>query len=208
MKCFTRSNLASSLAALGVRRSRDLFAELASAYAAPDRHYHTARHVDACLTQFQPYRSLAEHPVEMEIALWFHDAIYHAQRNDNERLSAQWAAEFLSSENADPACVTRIHALIMATRHDAAVDDPDQRLLVDIDLGILGQPRPVFDDYDAAIRREYHWVPWPRYVESRIAVLSEFLKRPHIYATLLLRDRFETQARLNIAHAIAKLEQA
>jgi predicted metal-dependent HD superfamily phosphohydrolase len=208
MKCFTRSNLASSLAMLGARPTRDLFAELAEAYAAPHRHYHTARHVDACLTQFQPYRSLAEHPAEIEIALWLHDAIYDTRRNDNERLSAQWAAEFLSSENADQARVARIHALILATRHDAAVDEPDQQLLVDIDLGILGQPRPIFDDYDAAIRREYHWVPWPRYVESRIAVLSEFLKRPHIYATMPLRDRFETQARLNIAHAIAKLEQA
>jgi predicted metal-dependent HD superfamily phosphohydrolase len=208
VNCFTRSNLATSLAVLDVRPTRDIFAELAEAYVAPDRHYHTARHVDACLAQFQPYRSLAAHPAEIEIALWFHDAIYDTRRNDNERMSAAWAAEFLSSEHADPACVARIHALIMTTRHDAAVDDPDQRLLVDIDLGILGQPRQTFDDYDAAIRREYHWVPWPRYAESRIALLSEFLKRPHIYATTLLRERFEVQARLNIAHAIAKLEQA
>ena len=207
MKCFARPHLASSLAALGVLPSRDIFAELADAYAAPDRHYHTARHVDACLEHFQHYRSLAEHPAEIQIALWFHDAIYDTRRNDNERLSAEWAAEFLSSENADPAAVARVHALIMSTRHDSAVDGTDAQLLVDIDLGILGQPRLVFDDYDAAIRREYHWVPWPRYVESRIAVLSEFLKRPYIYATPPLRDRLEAQARLNLAHAIAKLEQ-
>ena len=59
------------------------------------------------------------------------------------------------------------------------------------------------------IRREYHWVPWPQYVESRIAVLIGVSE-----STAHLRDRavraigFETQARLNIAHAIAKLEQA
>ena len=119
MNFFTRPTLASSLAVLGVLPTRDMFAELVEAYAAPDRHYHTARHVDACLAQFQRYRSLAEHPAEIEIALWFHDAIYDTRRNDNERLSAEWATEFLSSENADPATVARVHALIMATRHDA-----------------------------------------------------------------------------------------
>jgi len=60
MKCFARAHLASSLAALGVLPSRDIFAELADAYAAPDRHYHTARHVDACLEHFQHYRSLVK----------------------------------------------------------------------------------------------------------------------------------------------------
>ncbi len=207
MKCFAAAHLASSLAVLHVRSTRDIFAQLAAAYAAPERYYHTARHIDVCLTEAQRHRPLAKHPAEIEIALWFHDAIYDTHRDDNEHRSAEWAAEFLSSERVDPACVSRVHALIMATRHSVAVDDPDQQLLVDIDLGILGQPRRVFDDYDAAIRREYHWVPWHRYVESRIVVLSEFLKRPHIYTTAALHERYEAPARRNLARAIAQLEQ-
>lgn len=207
MKCFNAASLASSLAALDVRTTRNPYAELAAAYAAPDRHYHTARHVDACLAQVQRHRALAKQPAEIEIALWFHDAIYDTHRNDNELRSADWAAEFLSYERVDAGCVSRIHALIMATRHNVAVDDPDQQLLVDIDLGILGQPQRVFDDYDAAIRREYHWVPWPRYIESRIAVLSEFLKRPHIYATAALHELYEAPARRNLERAIVQLEQ-
>ena len=208
MKCFTAHNLRMSLAVLGVRSSRDIFADLASAYAAPDRHYHIAGHVDACLAQVQRHRAIAHRPAEVEIALWFHDAIYDTHRSDNEQRSAEWASDFLASEHADPDCISRVHALIMATRHKAAVDDPDAQLLVDIDLGILGQSRGVFDDYDAAIRREYHWVPWPQYAESRVAVLSEFLDRPYIYATPPLHDRFETPARQNLARAIARLEQA
>jgi predicted metal-dependent HD superfamily phosphohydrolase len=208
MNCFTRTHLSTSLAALHVRPSRDLFAELAAAYSAPDRHYHTARHIDACLAQVQHYRSLAVQPAEIEIALWFHDAIYDTHRNDNEQRSADWASDLLASEGADTARVSRIHALIMATRHAASTDEPDQQLLVDIDLGILGQRRAVFDDYDEAIRREYHWVPSARYAESRIAVLTGFLDRPFIYTTAPLRDRFETQARRSIAHAIARLKDA
>jgi predicted metal-dependent HD superfamily phosphohydrolase len=205
MNHFTRASLLKSFAELRVRPSRDLFQELDAAYSAPDRHYHTAHHIDACLAQVHRYRTVATQPAEIEIALWFHDAIYDTRRNDNEPRSADWASQCLTSAGADAAQLSRIRALILATRHAAAADDSDQQLMVDIDLGILGRPRTVFDDYEAAIRREYHWVPWPRYAESRIAVLTGFLDRPFIYATAPLRDRFETQARLNIAHAIARL---
>jgi predicted metal-dependent HD superfamily phosphohydrolase len=96
----------------------------------------------------------------------------------------------------------------MAPRRDAPVDERDQQLLVDVDLGVLGQPARVFDRYDADIRREYHWVPWPQYVEARRAVLNAFLNRPRIYATATFVERYEAQARRNIARAIDALDSA
>jgi predicted metal-dependent HD superfamily phosphohydrolase len=202
---FTRVRLESSLTLLGIEPSGDVFAKLQAAYSEPGRHYHTARHISACLTQFDDHRALAQRPAEIEIALWFHDAIYDTQRNDNERRSADWAAEYLASERASVDAIARIHALIMATRHDAPVSDRDQQLLVDVDLGILGQSARVFDRYDADIRREYHWVPWPRYVEARRAVLNGFLNRPRIYSTSTFVDLYEAAARRNIVRAIDRL---
>ena len=207
MRFFTRECLTASLAKIGASAPHDLFPELESAYAAPDRFYHTANHIEQCLAHFQRHRDLAVQPAEIEIALWFHDAIYDTHRADNEQRSADWAREFLVRERVEQSRVERIHALIIATRHDAAVDDPDQQLLIDIDLGILGQSSATFDAYDAAIRREYAWVPWPRYVEARIAVLTGFLSRSSIYSTPPFVARYEAQARRNIATAIAKLER-
>lgn len=206
MSSFTRSRFESSLAQLGIRPARDVFAQLQAAYSKPDRHYHSARHISACLTQFDSDRLLVQRPEEIEIALWFHDAIYDTRRNDNERRSADWAADYLASEGAAVDTIARVHALIMATRHDTPVSDCDQQLLVDVDLGVLGQPVRVFDRYDADIRREYHWVPWPQYVEARRAVLNAFLNRPRIYATTTFAERYEAQARRNIARAIDALD--
>ena len=208
MSCFTRARFESALVQLGIQPAHDVFAQLQAAYSQPGRHYHGARHISACLTQLDSHRALAQRPGEIEIALWFHDAIYDTRRNDNERLSADWAAEYLASEGACVDTIARIHALIMATRHDAPVDERDQQLLVDVDLGVLGQPARVFDRYDADIRREYHWVPWPQYVEARRAVLNAFLNRPRIYATATFVERYEAQARRNIARAIDALDSA
>jgi predicted metal-dependent HD superfamily phosphohydrolase len=203
---FTRARFESALVQLGTQPAHDVFAQLQAAYSQPGRHYHGARHIGACLTQLDSHRALAQRPAEIEIALWFHDAIYDTRRNDNERLSADWAAEYLASEGACVDTIARIHALIMATRHDAPVRERDQQLLVDVDLGVLGQPARVFDRYDADIRREYHWLPWPQYVEARRAVLKALLNRPRIYATATFVERYEAQARRNIARAIDALD--
>jgi predicted metal-dependent HD superfamily phosphohydrolase len=206
MSSFTRARLESSLVQLGIQPSRDLFAPLQAAYSQPGRHYHSTRHIDACLAQLDRHRDLARRPAEVEIALWFHDAIYDTRRGDSELRSADWAADYLASERASVDTIARIHALIMATRHDAPVSDPDQRVLVDVDLGVLGQPARVFDRYDADIRREYHWVPWPQYLEARRAVLNGFLNRPRIYSTATFVERYEARARHNIARAIDALQ--
>ncbi len=207
MNFFTHERLAASLAEIGASTPHDLYRELAAAYAAPDRAYHTANHIEQCLSHFQQHRDVAARPAEIEIALWFHDAIYDTRRNDNEQRSADWASDFLLGARVERECIERIGALILATRHNVTVDDRDQQLLIDIDLGILGQSRVAFDVYDAAIRREYAWVPWPRYVVARVEVLTGFLNRPSIYSTPRFVARYEAQARRNIATAIDKLDR-
>ena len=40
------------------------------------------------------------------------------------------------------------------TTHRAEPDDDDGRVILDVDLAILGQPRDAFDAYERAIREE------------------------------------------------------
>ena len=66
-----------------------------SAYSEPHRHYHTTAHIDACLAELDLAGDLASDRGEVEVALWFHDAIYRSWRHDNEQRSADLAAETL-----------------------------------------------------------------------------------------------------------------
>ena len=49
---------------------------LTAAYNEAARHYHTLQHLEACLAELQRVYVLAQQPVLMETALWFHDAVY------------------------------------------------------------------------------------------------------------------------------------
>ncbi len=64
------------MAQLGLQDNRDQWRALQNAYAEKHRHYHTDEHIAACLHHLDVTWHLAENPVEIELALWFHDAIY------------------------------------------------------------------------------------------------------------------------------------
>lgn len=93
----------------------------------------------------------------------------------------------------------------MATVHAAEPQDPDSRLVVDIDLSILGRDEAIYDAFERNVRQEYRWVPWFVYRRKRIEVLGAFLERPRIYFTESFRASHESSARANLARAIAML---
>jgi predicted metal-dependent HD superfamily phosphohydrolase len=193
--------------ALGAQANVALHADLLARYAEPHRAYHTQQHLAECLALFHEARALAQHPAEIEIALWFHDAIYDVHRHDNEALCSDWARTALLAAGAAADVAERVAALVLATRHSVAPATPDEQLLVDIDLAILGAAPARFAEYEAQIGVEYGHVPQPLFNEKRSEILAGFLARPVLYATPALRDRFEAAARRNLAAAIDSLKR-
>jgi predicted metal-dependent HD superfamily phosphohydrolase len=186
-------------ATLGLNVPEGLMQRLLQAWAEPQRHYHTTQHLIECLALLEPELHSTQHPGEVELALWFHDAVYDPKAKDNEARSADWACQALAQAGAGEAVQQRVRALIMATCHDAEPVDPDARLLVDIDLAILGAEPARFAEYDAQVRAEYRWVPGWLYRRKRQQVLAGFLARPVIYGTARFQERFERAARENLS---------
>ena len=182
-----------------------IFAHLAAAYAEPGRAYHTAEHIRDCLAQLDLSRNLAPHPDEVEAALWFHDAVYRPGASDNEDQSAELARTALSTGAVPREAADRTAALVLATRHAGVPSSPDEQLICDIDLSILGREPGIFDAFEQQIRREYAWVPEPMYRRERSAVLSGFLRRRSIYQTDQFRQRYEALARANLERLNQKL---
>jgi predicted metal-dependent HD superfamily phosphohydrolase len=164
-----------------------VFDELLRHYSEESRAYHTPRHLEECFEQFALAAHLCEHSGEVQVALWFHDSIYDTRSSQNEERSAAWATS------------------VLATRHDAEPASEDARVVVDIDLSILGASPDRFDEYQNQIRREYSWVPEPAFRQARTEILRGFLARPFLYHTLLLRERLEARARSNLARSLSRL---
>jgi predicted metal-dependent HD superfamily phosphohydrolase len=178
---------------------------LKRAYSEPQRKYHTTQHLTECIATVEPHLGLADHPAEVEIALWFHDAIYELKGKDNEARSAAWATAELTAAGVDPRAIERVRQLVMATRHTALPEGTDQQLLVDVDLSILGAPRSRFIEYEEQVREEYKWVPGFLFRRKRRHLLKEFLARDPIFNTPTLRSRLEDQARANLAFSLERL---
>ena len=194
--------------AFGSAADDALFRDLIARYSEPHRKYHTLQHLDECFARLSEIRSGALHPQEVELALWFHDAIYDVRRQDNEKRSADWASATVLGAGLPAATAERVHALIMATRHDAEPADGDQSILVDVDLSILGAEERRFDEYERQVREEYSWVPGMVFRFKRRGILAEFLKRPRIFHTEKFFEAYEARARANLQRSLEKLAGA
>jgi predicted metal-dependent HD superfamily phosphohydrolase len=193
--------------ALGLRAEEESYAALLAAYSEKHRHYHTVEHIDHCLHELDREIGLANEAAEVELAIWFHDAVYNPHRSDNEEKSAELASELLQRHRVESERIARVHAHIMATRHEAPATMPDSHLVVDIDLSIFGASEETYARFEENVRKEYRWVPSIIFRRKRAAILQSFLDRRNVYSTMPFRARYEAQARRNLASAIAALRK-
>ncbi|MGI9303788.1 MAG: HD domain-containing protein [Gammaproteobacteria bacterium] len=179
-------------------------ASLAASYAEPHRRYHTIQHIRHALEQFDAAASLAHEPDAIELALWFHDAVYDPRANDNE---ARSAALFMATSRGQLPDALRcaVYDLIMITRHTDLPTSRDEELIVDIDLSSFGLPWEDYKRDGEAVREEYAHVADNRFHAGRSKFLRQLLKRPHFCFTEFFRARHEDIARRNIERSLREL---
>ena len=186
-----------------------LLATLRHCYAEPHRHYHSLAHVEALQRWFARYEALALDRASIDAAIWFHDAVYDTQRQDNEQRSAAMAAQALGALGWPAAAVERVVTLVLATQHhQAEPSDSDAWLFLDLDLSVLGQSAAHYAAYASAVRAEYAWVEESAYRSGRAHVLKGFLAREQIYRTRVLYEAWEAAARRNLQSELAALSPA
>lgn len=178
-----------------------VFQDLAARYEEPHRAYHNLRHITECLELLDTVPTAPA----VEIALWFHDAVYDPQARDNEERSAELAATCLKNAGAPADFIPHVEALILTTKRHTPEDREDFALISDIDLSILGRAPSRFDEYEQDIRREYAWVSDEDFAKGRGGFLESVLARPAIFLTDHFHDLLERPARANITRSLEAL---
>ena len=179
---------------------------LVAAYDDPARGYHDLRHLAEVLERLDDLLP-ADHPDHdaVVLAAWFHDAVYDAV-GDNEQRSARLADAALTQAGLPIPLVEEVARLVRLTeRHDPAPDDLSGQLLCDADLAILAADRERYDDYVAGVRREYAAVPEADFRAGRKAVLEDLLAHETLFHSEAARERWEEKARANVTAEVAAL---
>ena len=171
-----------------------------AAYGNPQRHYHTLEHIGEMLKITGKLGRGLPHPIELNLAVWYHDVVYDPHSKTNEEDSATVAEEQLASLGVEPHQRAIVQELILTTKHDAENNCKlaEADVLLDADLAILGASEQRYARFATDIRKEYAWVPEVEYRAGRKAVLEGFLKRPAIYRTAWLLAEGEERERANM----------
>ena len=185
----------------------EVFDQIAALYAEPHRRYHTERHIDHCLAQFDLAVQLIEDADAVEMALWFHDAIYQIPSFDNELRSAEMFVD-LTRGRVTESFAENVYEMILITIHQEPAMRPDDKFVVDIDLSSFGSPWEEFKRDSDAVRAEYVHLGDQEFYESHMKFMRSLLARPHFFATEFFRARYEKSARDNLQRLIRELEAA
>ncbi len=193
---------------IGIGAPEGAFTELSARYSESHRKYHTLQHLAECFALYDSITTVPKNEPAVELAIWFHDAVYNTSATDNEEASALLARRTLVDAGLPLPTNDLVFQLILATRHLASdCSTVEEMVLLDVDLSILGASPCRFAEFESQIRTEYHWVPENQFREGRAAILKRFLARPSIYQLPQVRDELEQRARQNLMSAIALLER-
>ncbi|KUH37472.1 hypothetical protein ATE80_17855 [Streptomyces kanasensis] len=184
----------------GLPDSEPYLRDLLGRWAEPQRRYHTTDHLLAVLRRVDELAGHADDPAAVELAAWFHDAVYLPDRSTNEERSARLAERALPELGVDAHRTAEVSRLVLLTvTHDPAPGDRDGEVLCDADLAVLAGGPEAYAAYAAAVREEYGFVPDDAFRAGRAAVLRRLLDLPRLFRTPYGTSRWEAAARRNLA---------
>lgn len=189
-------------------RTAEIFTDLQRLYDEPRRHYHNGEHIDFVLARLDEVHSHLQNPDAVELALWFHDAIYQIGAADNERASADLFMREAAGQLAQP-LTDRVESLIMATRHMAGRpphDDIDACYIVDIDLASFGLPWDRFKADGAKLRLEMEPKSEDEFNAGVLCLINHLMGgSKDFYLTEYAREHWQPQALANIERLSAEI---
>jgi predicted metal-dependent HD superfamily phosphohydrolase len=172
-------------------------------YAQPLRRYHNQQHLIHCLEQLDQVKHLIPHADAVEMALWFHDAIYVPGKTDNEQKSSELFLEY-ALDNFPVEFIRQVERLILVTTHKHTSIDFDERFIADIDLSSFGLDWGDFLVDSQNLREERLDIPDSAYFQAHTQFLKHLMSRSSIFQTQPFFDLYEQTAKQNITRLLLK----
>ena len=184
--------------------SESEWTKIEAAYSASGRHYHTLQHLAELHGELRNHFGDAI-PMSSLFALFYHDVVYNTLLGDNEKQSAEWAREKLTSWNVDTTIVQKCYDIILATASHQS-EDEETMIFLDADMAILGADENRYKDYREKVRKEFSIYPDLLYNRGRRKFIETTLKRKSVFLTTAFLEKYEAQSRINLSHELNLLK--
>lgn len=183
---------------------RPVFENLSCRYREPYRIYHRGKHLIHCFHQLDLAYTLIQDPDAVELALWFHDAIYIPGSSENEKESAELFVR-AAGDHFRPSFIRKVYELILVTTHKELAQECNKQFVADIDLSSFGVDWEEFLRDTKAVREEQADSSDAVFYPAHTKFLNSLLGRPRIFGTEFFYGRYEQRARENITRFLADL---
>lgn len=170
-------------------------------YAEPSRHYHTKTHILDCLKQLDSAKHQVPDFKAVELATWFHDAVYDPTAKDNEAQSVVLFKK-LADGILPEELIQKVSDLIIATLHIDQPADLDQAFMLDIDLSSIAGTWQRFTRDNSDLRKEVKHLDCKEYCQKKIGFFKMLLDKERIFFTDFFHEACEQKARLNMENFI------
>ncbi|CAD0224515.1 hypothetical protein [Chryseobacterium sp. JV274] len=176
-----------------------LWNELETRYSEKGRYYHNLFHLENMFHELEAVKVNISDFKAIAFSVFYHDIIYDATSKSNEEKSAARAEKRLGELHINNDKITIISQQILATKSHQKSDHKDTNYLLDADLSVLGKDFKTYLEYTQNIRKEYSIYPDFLYKPGRKKVLRHFLELESIFKTEYFKEKYEVQAKENIA---------
>lgn len=183
----------------------NLWKEIETKYSEKGRHYHNLLHLENMFSELEAVKSNISDFTAISFSVFYHDVIYDATSKINEEKSADKAEKRLAELHLDKNNISIISEQILATKLHQKSDREDTNYLLDADLSVLGKDFKTYLEYTKNIRKEYSIYPDFLYKPGRKKVLKHFLELESIFKTDHFKEKYEAQAKENIAEELQLL---
>jgi predicted metal-dependent HD superfamily phosphohydrolase len=182
--------------------AQKLWDDIEKNYTSSKRFYHNLQHLQNMYIHLESCRERVKDWDTLMFSLFYHDIIYKATSKDNEEKSALAAIKALTAINYPKEKIKLCGEQILATKGHELSADNDTNLFTDADLSILGSDWKHYLEYSKQVRNEYAIYPDFMYNPGRKKALQHFADMEKIFKTAFFSQKFEEQARTNLAAEI------
>ena len=171
---------------------------LLDSWSDPRRRYHDINHLRDILGYVDLLADYADDADAVRLAAWYHDAVFEARPDDEERSACQAEADLTRLGVAADFVAEVVRLVRMTAGHNPAHGDRAAEVLSDADLASLALPVEQYRRNSADIRLEFAHVPDEVFRSGRAAIIAALLAANSLYRTPAARDRWEAAARANL----------